>query len=57
MKIHEHDNSAGLNIRNEGIVILKAEAGLSVSAHGGCISPALITPAAADEVGCLHVQA
>ena len=55
-KIHDRDDNASQNIRTEGIVILKA-AGLSVSAHGGGVSPALIAQAAANEVGSLRLQA
>ena len=55
-KMHDRDHNASQNIRTEGIVILKA-AGLSVSAHGGRVSPVLIAQAAANEVGSLRLQA
>lgn len=54
--IHDRDDNASHNIRSEGILKLKA-AGLSVSAHGGCVSPALSAQVAANEVGSLRSQA
>lgn len=54
--LHDRDLNAALNIRAQGILKLKAE-GLSVSAHGGCVSPVPIAPAAACEVGRLRLQA
>jgi putative transposase len=54
--LHDRDWNAALNIRSQGILKLKAE-GLSVSAHGGCVSPAHKAPAAACEVGSLRLQA
>ena len=53
---HDRDVNAAQNIRAAGIIRLKAE-GLSVSAHGSCVSPAHIAPAAAVEVGSLRLQA
>lgn len=52
--VHDRDTNAARNIRAAGIIKLKA-AGLSVSAHGGCVTPACITPAAACEVGSLRL--
>jgi putative transposase len=43
---HDRDVNAAINIRNQGILKLKAE-GLSVSAHGGGVSPAHTALAAA----------
>ena len=48
--LHDRDENAASNIEAAGIAKLKAE-GLSVSAHGGYVSPALIAPAVALEVG------
>ncbi|MHB8408987.1 MAG: RNA-guided endonuclease InsQ/TnpB family protein [Acidiferrobacterales bacterium] len=53
---HDRDVNAAVNIRNRGILKLKAE-GLSVSAHGGGVSPAHIEQASAFEVGSLRLQA
>ncbi len=44
--LHDRDINAAINIRNQGILKLKA-AGLSVSAHGGRVRPVHIEPAAA----------
>jgi hypothetical protein len=57
-KIHDRNASQGLRTEAivEGIVILKA-AGLFVAAHGGCIRPARIAQAAANELGSLRRQA
>ncbi len=52
--LHDRDLNAAINIRNQGILKLKTE-GLSVSAHGGCVRPAHIEPAAAHELGSLHL--
>lgn len=54
--LHDRDKNATQNIRAAGIVALKA-AGLSVSAHGGSVSPSLTVMAAANEVGSLRLQA
>jgi putative transposase len=54
--LHDRDLNAALNIRAQGILKLKAE-GLSVSAHGGGLSPALNALAVAREVGSLRLQA
>lgn len=51
---HDRDVNAAINIKAQGILKLKAE-GLSVSAHGGCVSPVYIKPAAAREVGSLRL--
>jgi putative transposase len=53
---HDRDTNAARNIRAAGLVALKT-AGLSVSAHGGSVSPSLIAMAAANEVGSLRLQA
>ena len=47
---HDRDVNAAVNIRNQGILKLKAE-GLSVSAHGGCVCPPRTVAATACEVG------
>lgn len=47
---HDRDTNAAINIRNQGIIKLKA-AGLTVSAHGGYVSPAHNAQAMAVEVG------
>lgn len=54
--LHDRDENAARNIRAAGIIALKA-AGLSVSAHGGSVSPSLTLMAAANEVGSLRLQA
>lgn len=54
--LHDRDENAAQNIRAAGIVALKA-AGLSVSAHGGSVSPSFTVMAAANEVGSLRLQA
>ncbi len=43
---HDRDLNAAINIWNQGILMLKTE-GLPVSAHGGCVRPVHIEPAAA----------
>jgi putative transposase len=49
---HDRDINVAVNIRNQGILQLKA-AELSVSAHGGGVRPARIVLATAREVGSL----
>jgi putative transposase len=44
--LHDRDLNAAINIRNQGILMLKTE-GLPVSAHGGCVRPVHTEPAAA----------
>lgn len=51
---HDRDVNAAINIKAQGILKLKAE-GLSVSAHGGGVSPVCIKPATAFEVGSLRL--
>jgi len=51
---HDRDTNAAINIRNEGILKLKA-AGLSVSAHEGRVKPARNELVVADEVGSLRL--
>ena len=53
---HDRDTNAAINIRNEGILKLKA-AGLSVSAHGGYVNPARKELVVASEVGSLRIYA
>ena len=53
---HDRDENAAENIRQQGILKLKAE-GLSVSAHGGGVSRVHSAPATAGEVGSLRLQA
>ncbi|MFZ0693773.1 MAG: RNA-guided endonuclease TnpB family protein, partial [Alphaproteobacteria bacterium] len=47
---HDRDLNAAVNIRNQGILMLKTE-GLPVSAHGGCVRPVHTESAAACELG------
>ena len=48
---HDRDVNAAMNIKQQGIIILKA-AGLTVSANGGCVNP-VQAPVTACEVGSL----